>query len=253
MLRSAFLLSAGVWLAAASAAPAAEIKVLTGGAFKQVVLALVPGFERDSGHKVTVDNDTAGALKKRIEGGESFDVAVITPGVVDALAKEGKVVAGSRVDLARVGIGVVVKEGASKPDISTVEAFKQTLLKAKTVAYIDPASGGSSGIYLEKLFDKLGIADQIHAKAKLKKGGHVADLIVSGEAELGLHQISEIVPVRGATLVGPLPGEIQNYTTYAAGLSTGARDRAAAEALIKAFTGPAAAAVLKDKGMEPAR
>jgi molybdate transport system substrate-binding protein len=231
---------------------AAEIKVLTAGAFKQVVLALVPDFEKQSGHKVIVDNDTAGALKRRIEGGEAFDVAVITPAVVDDLAAKGKIAGGSRVNLAAVGVGVVVKEGARKPDVSTVEAFKKALLAAKSVAYIDPASGGSSGIYIDKLLERLGIADQVRAKAKLKKGGHVADLIVNGEAELGLHQISEIVPVKGATLVGPLPNEIQNTTTYAAGLSTATKNKDAAQALIKMLSGPAAAAVLKSKGMDPA-
>lgn len=241
-----------VALMAAAPASAAEIKVLTAGAFKQVVVALVPGFEKETGHKVIVDNDTAGALQKRIEGGEPFDVAVITPGVLDALAAKGKIAAGSRTNVASVGVGVVVKEGAPKPDIATVAAFKEALLSAKSVAYIDPASGGSSGVYIEKLLEQLGIADQVRPKAKLKKGGHVADLIVSGEAELGLHQISEIVPVKGAALVGPLPKEIQNTTTYASGLSATAKNKEAAQALIKAFSSPAAAAVLKEKGMEPA-
>jgi molybdate transport system substrate-binding protein len=235
-----------------SAAFAAEVKILTAGAFKQVVLELVPDYEKQTGNKVVVDNDTAGALKKRIEGGEAFDVAVITPAVVDELTSAGKIAAGSRVNVASVGVGVVVKEGAPKPDVSTVDAFKRALLAAKTVAYIDPASGGSSGIYIDKLLERLGIADQIRPKAKLKKGGHVADLIVSGEAELGLHQISEIVPVKGAALVGPLPKEIQNTTTYAAGLSASTQNKDAAQALIKIFSGPAAAAVLKSKGMDPA-
>ncbi len=248
----AVLTAVCVVVGGAAGAAAAEIKVLTAGAFKQVVLALVPDFEKQSGHKVIVDNDTAGGLKKRIEGGEAFDVAVITPGVVDDLIAKGKIAVGSRSNLASVGVGVVVKEGAPKPDVSTVDAFKRALLAAKSVAYIDPASGGSSGIYIDKLLERLGLADQIRPKAKLKKGGHVADLIVSGEAELGLHQISEIVPVKGAILVGPLPKEIQNTTTYAAGLSASAKDKGAAEALIKAFAGSAAAAVLKSKGMEPA-
>jgi molybdate transport system substrate-binding protein len=165
---------------------------------------------------------------------------------------KGKIAAGSRVSLASVGVGVVVKEGAPKPDVSTVEAFKRALLAAKSVAYIDPASGGSSGIYIDKLLERLRIADQIRPKAKLKQGGHVADLIVSGEAELGLHQISEIVPVKGVSLVGPLPKEIQNTTIYAAGLGVSAKNKDAAIALIKALSGPAAATVLKSKGMEPA-
>ena len=231
---------------------AAEIKVLTAGAFKQVLLALVPDFEKQTGHKVTVENDTVGALTKRIEGGEAFDVAVLTPAAVDNLTGKGKFAAGSGANLARVGVGVMVKAGAPKPDIGSVEAFKGALLAAKSVAYIDPASGGSSGIYVAGLLDKLGIADQVKPKAKLKKGGYVADLIVSGEAELGIHQISEIVPVKEVTLVGPLPAEIQNYTVYAAGLGANAKDGEAAKALIKALTGPAAADVLKSKGMDAA-
>jgi molybdate transport system substrate-binding protein len=243
---------AAVTAGAAGGAGAAEIKVLTAGAFKQVLVALVPDFEKQTGHKVTVENDTVGALTKRIEGGEAFDVAVLTPGAVNGLTEKGKFVAGTRSTLARVGIGVMVKAGAPQPDISSVDAFKRALLAAKSVAYIDPASGGSSGIYINGLLDKLGIADQIKPKAKLKQGGYVADLIVSGAAELGIHQISEIVPVKEVTLVGPLPADIQNYTVYAAALGAGAKDADAAKALIKALTAPAAADVLKSKGMEAA-
>jgi molybdate transport system substrate-binding protein len=239
-------------IGAASSASAAEIKVLSAGAFKQVVLALVPEFEKQTGNKVVVDNDTAGGLAKRIEGGDAFDVAVITPAVINDLIKKGKIAGGSEIALASVGVGVVVKEGAPKPDISTVDAFKQALLNAKSVAYIDPASGGSSGIYVDKLLQRLGIADQIRPKAKLKQGGYVADLIASGDAELGVHQISEIVPVKGVTLVGPLPKDIQNTTTYAAGLSAAAKEPEAAKAFIKVLSGPQAAAVLKSKGMEQA-
>jgi molybdate transport system substrate-binding protein len=242
-----------VALAAVPPANASEIKVLTAGAYKQVVLALVPDFEKQTGHKVVVDNGTTGQLKKRIEGGEAFDLLVITPAVVDEMIASGKLFAGSHVNLASVGVGVAVKEGAPKPDIGTVEKFKEALLAAKSVAYIDPASGGSSGIYVDKLLAKLGIADQIKPKAKLKQGGHVADLIVSGEAELGIHQISEIVPVKGAALVGPLPKEIQNTTTYAAGLSALANDKDAVKELIEYLSGPDAVAVLKSKGMEPAK
>lgn len=237
---------------AALPARAAELKLLTAGAFKPVAQALVPDFEKKTGHKVQIENDTAGGLTKRIESGEPFDVAVITPKAIDELTAARKITPQSRVNLATVGVGVVVKEGAPKPDIRTVDAFRHALLNAKSVAYIDPASGGSSGIYIDKLLERLGIADQVRAKAKLKKGGHVADLVVSGEAELGLHQISEIVPVRGAELVGPLPKEIQNTTTYAAGLGADSKQTDAANALIKVFSGPAAAAVLRSKGMEPA-
>jgi molybdate transport system substrate-binding protein len=246
------VLIAGAFSLAASAAHAAEVKVLTAGAFKEVVLALVPAYERKTGNKVIVDNGTTGQLKKRIADGEAFDIVVITPVVVDEMIASGKVAGGSKINLASVGIGVVVKEGAPKPAIDTVEKFKEALLKAKTVAYIDPKSGGSSGIYIDKLLVKLGIADQIRPKAKLKMGGHVADLIVNGEAELGIHQISEIVPVKGVTLVGPLPKEIQNTTTYAAGVSATVKDKAAAKELIDYLSGADAAAVLKSKGMDKA-
>jgi molybdate transport system substrate-binding protein len=231
-------------------AAAAEVKVLSAGAMKEVVLAVVPEFERQTGHKVSFANDTVGALTRRIEGGEAFDVTVLTPAAIETLSKKSKVAAGSAVKLAQVGVGVMVKAGAPAPDISTVEAFKRALLAAKSVAYIDPASGGSSGIYFAGLLDKLGLADQVKAKAKLKQGGYVADLIVSGEAELGVHQISEIVPVKGVTLVGPLPAEIQNITVYAAGMSAAAQDSEAAKGLIRVLSGPAADAVLKAKGME---
>jgi len=233
-------------------AGAGEIKVLTAGAFKQVVLALVPDFEKQTGHKVTVENETVGALTKRIEGGEGFDLAVLTPGAVDNLTGKGKFAAGSRTNLARVGVGVVVKDGTPKPDISSVDAFKKSLLAAKSVAYIDPAAGGSSGIYVSGLLDKLGIGAEVKAKAKLIHGGAVAEHIAKGEAELGIHQISEILPVKGIVLVGPLPAEIQNYTVYAAGLGANAKEADAAKALLKALSGPTAAEVLKAKGMEPA-
>jgi molybdate transport system substrate-binding protein len=233
-------------------AGAAEIKVLTAGAFKQVVLALVPDFEKQTGHKVTVENETVGALTKRIEGGEGFDLAVLTPGAVDNLTGKGKFATGSRTNLARVGVGVVIKDGTPKPDISSVDAFKKSLLAAKSVAYIDPAAGGSSGIYVSGLLDKLGIGAEVKAKAKLIHGGAVAEHIAKGEAEIGIHQISEILPVKGIVLVGPLPAEIQNYTVYAAGLGANAKEADAAKALLKALSGPAAAEVLKAKGMEPA-
>ena len=240
--------SATLW---AGACPAAELKLLTAGAFKSTVLALLPEYERTSGNKVSVENDTVGALMKRIEAGESFDVVVMTPAAVDKLASEGKVISGSRTNLARVGVGVMVKAGASKPDISTVEAFKKALLEAKSISFIDPASGGSSGIYVEKLLERLGIANQVKPKEKLKQGGYVADYVESGQAELGIHQISEIVPHAGVTLVGPLPKEIQNYTVYAAGIGTATRDAAAAKELIASLSGPSAQALFKSKGMEP--
>jgi molybdate transport system substrate-binding protein len=235
----------------ASAAPlaAAEIKVLTAGAVRGVLEVLLPEFEKTTGHKVVLDNATAGALAKRIAEGEAFDLAIITPGVIDEAARAGKI-SGPRVDVAKVGMGVAVKDGAPAPDIGTVEAFKQALLAAKSVAYIDPKAGGSSGIYFDGLIDRLGIGAEVRAKARLKAGGHVADLVANGEAELAIHQISEILPVKGARLVGPLPAPVQNATVYSAGLSAAAKDPVAAKALLDHVAGPAAAAALAAKGME---
>ena len=245
------LVIAAVLGMSAQPAAAAEIKVLTTGAFKQVVVALVAEFEKATGHKVVVDHGTVGQLTKRVDGGETFDVLVLNPRGIEDYIKKGKIVAGSNANLAKVGVGVMVKAGAPKPDIGSVEAFKQALLNAKSVGYIDPASGGSSGIYVAGLLDKLGIADAIKSKVRLQRGGHVSDLVVSGQAELGIHQMSEIVSEKGVTLVGPLPAAIQNHTTYAVGLAAGARNAEAARAFIKVLTGPAAAAALKFRGMEP--
>jgi len=233
-------------------AEAAEVKVLCAGAFLQVVEALLPNFERATDHIVTVQRGTAGELKQRVESGEAFDVAVITPAVIEALVKESKLDAASHVKVATVGVGVGVKEGAPKPDISTVDAFKRTLLAAKAVAYIDPASGGSSGIYVDKLLERLGIANEVRAKAKLKRGGHAADFVAGGEADIVLQQMSETLPVKGVSLVGPLPPDIQHITTYSAAISTQSQNRTAAQALIKTFSDPQGAALLKAKGMQPA-
>jgi molybdate transport system substrate-binding protein len=234
----------------AKPASAADINVLTAGAMRGVLAELLPRFEADTGHKVSLDNATAGALAQRIEGGEAFDVAVITPKVIDGLTGNGKIVPGSRVDVAKVGIGVAVKEGAPLPDIATVEGFRRMLLAARSVAYIDPKAGGSSGIYFDGLLDRLGIAGEIRPRAKLKQGGYVAELVANGEAEVAVHQISEIVPVKGVVLVGPLPAEVQNFTTYTAAIGANAKDAAAAKALVERLAGPAAGPILKAKGME---
>lgn len=234
-------------------AKAAEMRVISGGAFKQVLTALLAQYEKESGNTATVTYKTVGQHLKLIASGEEqFDVAVLTPEAIDNLAKEGKVVPGSRADLAKTGVGVVVKAGTPLPDISTVEAFKRTLLAAKSVAYIDPKAGGSSGIYVAKLLEQLGIAKEVNAKAVLVQGGEVATHVVDGEAEIGIHQISEILAVKGAVLVGPLPPAIQNFTVYSAGVGTGAANAQAASGLVKFLSGPHAIPIIKSKGMEPA-
>jgi len=231
-------------------ASAAEIKVLAAGAYKGVAVALAPAFEQRSGHKVVIDSGTAGQLAKRVNDGEAFDLLIVPPGGMKELAEAGKVRADSIVNVARVGIGVAVKEGAPLPKIGTADEFKQTLLAARKVAYIDPAAGGSSGIYLDKLYDRLGIGQQVRAKAVLVPGGYVAERVVKGEADVGVHQISEILAVPGATLAGPLPPEIQNYTVYAAALSSKSANADAARDFLATLRTHDAAKALGSKGME---
>ncbi len=237
---------------ATTATQAAEIRLLTTGAFKQIPVALVPRFEQETGHKVVIENDTAGALERKVQAGAPFDLLVLTPAAIDALVKDGKVAAGSRTDLAKVGIGVAVLAGAPKPDIASADAFKQTLLDARFVAYIDPHAGGSSGIYLDTLLLKLGIAEQIRPKAVLVPGGLVAEKLIDGRATLALQQTSELMAVKGVDYVGPLPPDLQNYTVYSAGIAAGTKEPEAARALLKFLSGPEAAALLKEKGMSPA-
>lgn len=237
------------WLGT-SVASAAEIKVLTAGAFKPVAAAVAPAFEKRTGNTVVVVNDTVGALVRRIAAGEAFDVAVLTPEAVAVLGRAGRVISGSSVPLARVGIGVAVKDGAPAPDIGSVTAFTRALLTARTVAYVDPASGGSSGVYLAQLFERLGISDRIGPKALLVPGGLVATRVVSGEADLALHQISEILAVPGARLVGPIPAELQSYTVYQGAIGATVRDRDAASAFLQDLAGAKATSALKEMGME---
>ena len=218
-----------------------------------MLTALIAQYEKESGNKVDVTYQTVGQHLALIrDGKEEFDVAVLTPDGIDGLAKERRVVPGTRADLAKVGVGVVVKAGAPLPDISTDDAFKRALLAAKSVAYIDPKAGGSSGIYVAGLLKRLGIADEVNAKAVLVQGGAVADHVADGEAEIGVHQISEILPVAGVTLVGPLPADIQNFTVYSAGIGASAKDAAAAKAFVEFLAGSHALPIIKAKGMEPA-
>jgi molybdate transport system substrate-binding protein len=243
-----------VWLIlliASGPAKAAEIRVLTAGAFKPVVSEILPEFERRTGHRVQLANDTAGALVRRIEEGEPFDLVMLTPTGIEELGRKGRIT-GASTPLARVGIGVAVKAGTPRPNIATTEAFRDAVAAAPSIAYIDPAAGGSSGIYLDRLFARLGIADAVRAKAVLVPGGLVAERVVRGEAVLGIHQISEILAVPGADLVGPLPPDIQNYTVYAGGIAATSIEKEAVGALLATLAGEDGRAVLARKGMEPA-
>jgi molybdate transport system substrate-binding protein len=229
-------------------ARAETIKVLTAGAFKQVLLAVLPQFQA-KGHDVQWETDTVGGLVKRVEAGEGFNIIFASPAALETLGKSGKVA--GRVDLARFGVGVAIKDGAAKPDLTTRDGFKAMLLAAKGVAYIDPASGGTSGIYVAKLIDQLGIGDQVRAKSVLVKGGYSADRIVSGEADVAIQQISEILPVTGVVLAGPLPPDIQSYTVYSAALAPGDAKASTAQILIDLIQTADGKAAITSKGMEP--
>jgi molybdate transport system substrate-binding protein len=191
---------------------------------------------------------TSGELGKRISGGATGDLLVSTVGGIDGLAKEGKV-AGAGKELAKSGMGVAVRRGAPKPDISTVEAFKQALL-ANRVAYSDPSGGGASGIYFVKLLDKLGIAQQVNARAVRGKGVPNAEFVVKGEADIAIQQIPELMSVKGAEVIGPLPAEIQNMTAFAVGVLSSSKHAAAARELLDFLASHETAMKLKSLGFE---
>lgn len=230
----------------------ATIKIMSAGAVQSMVTALGAEFERETGHKLDLNFATAGALRERLKAGEKADVVILPQAIIGAFEKEGLLVPGSRVDLGRTVTGVAVKQGAPLPDISTPEAFKQTLLKARTVAYTDPQAGGSSGNFFAGLLNRLGIADEVNKKAVLGTRGHdVARSVAEGQAEIGTTFISEILPQQGVTVVGPLPGDLYNANTYTAAIPVGAA-RDEASALLRKLTGQSTRARWTAAGLEPA-
>jgi molybdate transport system substrate-binding protein len=231
---------------------AGDLKVLTAGAFKPILLEMAPSLKKSAGIDLIISNGTAGELDKRIASGEPFDVAVVTDTLAAKLESSGKLAQGSIRNVAKVGIGVAVPLGAPKPDISTVNRFKQTLHSQQSVAYISPSSGGSSGVYLDSLFKRLGIADDVAKKAVLVNGGLVGSKLVDGEASIAIHQISELLAVKDTQYIGPLPAQIQRYTTYSAGIAKYSGSTKDAAALLKAFADQKTLKLLQDKGMESA-
>ena len=230
------------------AAEAAEIKVLSANAMGGVINELGPQFERATGHKLVIQYEVVGVLKRQIDAGETFDVAILTTPLIDDLVKAGKIAAATRADIARSGIGVIVRTGASKPDIGSADAFKRALLDAKSISY---AKEGAIATYLASLFERLGVAEQMKAKTKhLPVAGGAAQLVADGEAELGIVG-STIRPVPGAELLGPLPPELQNYIGYTGGVGAAAKEGEASKGLLNFLQAPAAVPVLKAKGMEP--
>jgi len=251
MLGRLVALAAALTFAAGTAAQAAEIRVLQSGAFKSMA-DIKPLFEQASGHKLVLDSDTSGRIAQRIDKGEQTDFIISTSAGVDDLIKQGKVLADSKAQVARAGVGVVVRKGAAKPDISTPEKFKQALLGAKTVAYTNPASGGQSGVYFAKLLAQLGITDEINKKAKFGDGGPVALIVANGDAEMGMQPIPELLAHSDvADFVGPLPAALQSYNHLTAGIPASSKEPDAARALLKFLATSAAQAVIKAKGMEP--
>src|SRR5215467_6967410 len=237
-------------IAAGNTARAAEIKLLCAVALHPAIDALIPDFEKSSGHKVAVAYGTAGAVADRVQKGEAADIVISSVPMIDRLQAHGKVVAGSRAIIAKVGVGAFVRKGAAKPDISSTDAFKRSMLATRSIAYPDPAGGGASGIYVASLLERLGIAAEMKPKTKLSTLGTLYASVATGEVEIGFNQVSEILAQPTVELAGPLPPAIQNYTQFTAGMVTGSDQTDAARALVTFLYSPAAKAALKAKGFE---
>jgi molybdate transport system substrate-binding protein len=224
----------------------AEIKILSGGAMKSLMVEIVPLFERASGAKVEIRFALTSVLKKEIEDGAAFDIALLPRPELDALVEAGKIAAGTPTDITRSAVGLAVRAGTPKPDIGTVAALKRTLQDAKSIGYSD----GPSGAYIADLLVRLGIAGEMKPKTRLTSRP-VAEIVAEGEAEVGMQQIVAILPVKGAELVGPLPGELQNIIVYAAGVAPGSGQSGTARALIAFMATPEVVRLIRAKGMEP--
>src|SRR5438105_3695677 len=233
-------------------AAAADVKGLSTIALQSVAEELLPQFEKASGHKVSIAFGLGVAMVKRIQDGEAADFLLAPRGAVDGLLKAGKLAPGSDVSLARSSVGIAVRKGAPRPDISTPEALKRTLLAARAVSYSNPAYGGASGVHFAKVLERLGIADEMKPKTRFPpEGGFTARLLAAGEVDLAVQQTGELISVPGVELVGSLPGELQSVTTFAVAIPTAARQADAAKALIRYLQSPEAMALIKAKGLDP--
>lgn len=224
------------------------LTVLSSNGIRAVLLDLAPDFERASGHELAITFNPANVLKQAIDAGGAFDVAILTPPVMDAAIADGKIAAASRRTIARVGCGVAVLLGAPKPDIGTVETFSRALVAARSIA---ATKQGASGIQFARIVEQLGIAAEVTPKTKWQEGGLTGELAARGEVELAVQLMSELKAVKGIDIVGPFPPELQQYTVMVAGIGTQAREPAAAAALIAALTSARAIPILESKGMEP--
>jgi molybdate transport system substrate-binding protein len=247
-------IAVGLWASitgmGVGAAAAAEVRVFSAGAVRAIVTELAQAFQQATGNSVTLSFGTVGVTRGKLAGAEPVDVVIMTDVAIDDVAKQGAVVPGTRADLARTGMGLGVREGAPRPDIATSEAFKQTLLSAKSIVYVDPKQGATSGIHFASVLDRLGIAEAVRGKSQLVPGGYPAEKVASGEAEVVVHQISEIVPVKGVTLVGPLPPDLQKVTVYSAGLAARSTAPEAARAFIAFLTRPTFKAKFAAAGLD---
>jgi molybdate transport system substrate-binding protein len=231
-----------------SQAESAEIKVLSSAAVKEAYVELAPDFEKSSGHKLSTVWDGTANIVKRLRAGEMFDLVIIPPGDIDRLISEGKLASGSRTDFVKSGIGIAVRAGMPKPDVSSGEAVKNAVLAAKSVAY----SSGPSGNYIAGLFQKMGIAEQIKGKVtQTPSGVQVGEVVARGDVDLGFQQVSELLHVKGIEYLGPLPSDIQHITVFSAGVHAGSKEQEAAKTLIKFLTSPEAAASIRKAGLEP--
>lgn len=238
---------------ASAARSAIRLKVLSAGAVKYVATDFAPRFTRDTGDQVEFTFGTIGGVRKRLENGETADIVMGTAPAIAQMEQSGVLVAGSCTDLGRTLTGLCVRADAPMPDISTPDRFKQTLLKARSIAYTNPQAGGTSGIFLVGLLERLGIAEAVGRKALLCiNGDDVVDKVAAGEAEIGSTFLSEIVPMKAVKAVGPLPQPIQNATAYAAGIMTGSSNREAAGRFIAMLTAPAQREAWLSLGFEPA-
>jgi len=241
-------LGAAGFLISTTMTDAAEIKVLASNAIKEAYLELAPQFEKASEHKVATTWAGTVDIMKRMAAGEAFDLVIMAAPSIDELIKQGTIATGSRVDLVKSGVGVAVRAGAPKPDISSGDAVKKALLSAKSIGL----STGPSGVYVAGLFQRMGIADEIKPKLKQTPPGvPVGTIIASGEAEIGFQQVSELIHVAGISYIGPLPADIQHITVFSGGIHTGAKQAEQAKALVKFITAPAAVPVIKKHGLEP--
>ena len=234
-------------------ADAADVKVLSAVAMRPALDDLAPQFERATGHRLTIIYEVAGELRKRIESGEAGDVAILPRPWFEPLLTQRKITAEGQMIIARTTIGLSVRAGRIKPDISSVGAIRQLLLAAESVVYADPARGASSGVHFVLVLEKLGIVEEMRPKTILVPGAGAAEVVARGEAQVAVSQTQDLIRVAGADYVGPLPPELQNTTdfVYSAGVLTSAIEPDAAKALIKFLSGPEAARVIKEKGMEP--